>query len=133
MENVVKLGEFLGKKHQEAAIAQKEAETQRDAPQKMTTAQIKKFSRDNAYVSYHDVITADEYRPLLRRVALNKELRVNYGKLVDLLKSYGVLRKRTEYGVVFHEEARMYSVYEVFGGKNVLLVKSSECAQVWDW
>lgn len=133
MDNVVKLGEILGQRHKKAVEQAKEAEARRSAPQKMTSAEIKRFSRENNWVSYHDVITADGYRPLMRRFCMNRDLRVNYGRLVDQMRNYGLLKKRTEYGVTFHEEAQIFEIYEAFTGKSVILIKSSECAQVWDW
>lgn len=133
MDNVVKLGEVLGQRHKKAVEQAKEAASRRSTPQKMTSAEIKRFSRENNWVSYHDVITAEGYRPLMRRFAMNRELRVNYGRLVDQMRSYGFLKKKTEYGVSYHEEAQIFEIYEAFTGKSVILVKSSECSQVWDW
>lgn len=133
MDNVVKLAEELGRRHKKAVDRALEAEKKKKQPQKMTSAEIKRFSRENNWVSYHDVITADGYVPRVRRFTMNKELRVNYGRLVDIFKSMGLLKKRTDYGVSYHEEAQIFEIYEGFTGQAVLLVKSSECAQVWDW
>lgn len=133
MSNVVKLGEVLGKRHKKAAEQAREAASRKNLPQKMTSAEIKRFSRENNWVSYHDVITADGYKPLMRRFSMNKELRINYGRLVDHMRSYGFLKKRTDYGVSYHEQAQIFEIFEEFTGKSVILIKSSECAQVWDW
>lgn len=132
MDTVVKIGEYLGKKALEAQESARKAGEQRPIDQKLTTAQIKRFSRENNWVSHHDVVDVDRLKVIMHRMVLNRETRVNFGKLVDLLKNYGLLRKRTTYDVVFHEDARMYAIHEAFSGKRVLLVKSSECMGVWD-
>lgn len=130
MDNVVKLGEKLGERHKKAIEQQNKPKS---GPQVMTSAQIMKFSRENNWVSYHDVITADGYIPKVRRFAMSQELRKNYGRLPEVLKAMGLLKKKTDYGVLYHAEAQIFEVYECSSEKAVLLVKSSECPQVWDW
>lgn len=133
MDNVVKLAEELGRRHKKASDEAFETKKKSKTEQKMTSAEIMRFSRENNWVSYHDVITADGFVPKIRRFVMNKELRVNYGRLVDVFKSMGLLKKRTDYGVAYHEEAQIFEVFESMTGNAVFLVKSSECSQVWDW
>lgn len=130
MDNVVKLAEKLGERHKKALEQQQKSKS---GPQVMTSAQIMKFSRENNWVSYHDIITADGFIPKVRRFAMNQELRKNYGRLPDVLKSMGLLKKKTDYEVLYHSEIQLFEVYECKSEKSVILIKSSECAQVWDW
>jgi hypothetical protein len=135
MDNVVRLGEELGRRAQKASDEAREAKKREPSHsgQKMTTAELKRFSQDGTWVSYHDVITSDGFVLKVRRLPMNREMRKNYGRLIGVLQGFGLLKKKTEYLVAFHEHVQLYEICEAVSGESILLVKSSECSQVWDW
>ncbi len=137
MENVVKFSEKLGQRHlaklQDEKSKEAETEDLKNTPQIMKTADLMKFSRENAYVSYHDVLKTEGLIPVLRRFSMTTDLRKNYGRLVPVFKALGLLENKKDYRVKFHSEAMMFEILSTEYGNSELLIKTSECAQVWDW
>lgn len=147
MDNVIKIGEALGKR----ALRMKNGQVDEEMGQAKNVeavtvdlakieeklnsqkADLVKFSRDNLYTTYHDVIDVESFSPLMRRLPMTKGMRKDPSALIDALKSYKILKKTKKYCAFFYKDVNLFKIWDLGTDQAVCFVMVSGAPMVWDF